>query len=362
MEKLLKEFAAYDEKTKGVIVDHIIQTHEKFFIALKYAHIPSNVLCPKYDADETVARIEENIDDVSNILAECKSPTFLNNIKELASVRHPLLAKYRFIKPRDFNQYCNTTHIAAFLYPKCRLWLFFKYRQLWCMVKNRDIEMKKKIREFFHSELRQRLNDDHLYVLEVCYETRRTDDVTGYHVLDVYEYGGECLVTKPFEYRYNFLCSLKNFDVLPVITAPRDNDKYLLKRKADNAYNRTESTLILSRLKMDQYYLLVGETQSNDKTRVYVAKLDPIYDKFNIIGCTTKNKNLLNKNIDFTDKGVCIFGSEYTWKCTPAVDINYYKKPIAAKLMIMSSKLNMRSSIKEILEIPPNDRALYVKF
>jgi hypothetical protein len=111
---------------------------------------------------------------------------------------------------------------------------------------------------------------------------------------------------------------------------------------------------------MDMYYLLVGETYFNKQTKVYVAKLDEIADKFNIIGCTTKNKTLFPTKLEFTDKGT-FFGSEYGWKCTPAPNINYYKTPLSAKVLIMSNKLNMRSSIKEISDTLILDRTLYKK-
>jgi hypothetical protein len=361
MEKLLEEFVSYDEKTKSVVVEQIIDKYEKFFVALQYANIPDTPITPMYNVNETVSQIEERPDDVSDILTKCVSKKFLGNLKELANVKHPILNTYRFVKSRDLNQIHNLSEFSAFVYPKCRMWLFFKYQILWCMIKNKDIEKKIKVRNFFHDQFRHHLTEN-LYVLEVCFETRRADEVTVYHLLDVYDFDGQSFVTKSFEDRYKFLQTLDVFNVLPRAMVIGETDKYLMKRNTDNAYNRTESTLILSRLKMDTYHLLVGETYHNNQTKVYVAKLDPIYNKFNIIGCTSKNKTMLPNKLDFTDKGVCVFGSEYTWKCTPAVNINYYKNPIAAKLMIMSNKLNMRSSIKEVLNTAPIDRSMYIKY
>lgn len=360
MEQLLREFMVYDQKTKQVIVDYLVKTHEKFFISLKFANIPAHVVNPIYDPDETVSHIENNPEDISEILKKCNSASFLENIKYLSGVKHPMLSQYRFIKPRDFNQTSDSTKVLVFLYPKSRLWLFFKYQQLWCIIKNREIEEKKKLRNFFNGELRRRFTNDALYVLEVCYETRRTDDVTSYHVLDVYDFDNVSFATKPFEYRYNFLSQLNIFDILPTVNILQDVDKYLLRKKQENLYNRTDYTLNLSRLKMDQYYLLVGETHTNDKTKVYVAKLDPTYNKFHIVGFTTKNKLIIPKKNEYSDKGICIFGVEYSWKCTHPHTINYYKNPIAAKLMIMANKVNMRSLTKEVLDTPPLDRAFYV--
>lgn len=361
MEKLLEQFVAYDEKTKNVLVEQILQIHEKFFIALQYVNIPDTITTALYDANETVRLIEETPNNTSAILDGCSSLAFLRNIKEFVKVKHPMLAKYRFVKSRDLNHVHDISAFSVFLYPKCRLWLFFKYQILWCMVKNKDIEKKAKIRDYFHDQLSHKLTQK-LYVLEVCYDTRRADDVTGYHILDVYDFDGKSFTTKSFEYRYNFLIDLNLFNILPRVHDFKDADKLLLRRNTDNAYNRTEWTLILSRLKMDAYHLLVGETYTNNQTKVYVAKLDPIYNQFNIIGCTSKNKTMLPNKLDFTDKGVCIFGSEYVWKCCQPPSINYYKTPIAAKFLIMSNKLNMRSSIQEIRVSPPLDRSLYIKY
>lgn len=354
------EFVAYDEKTKIVIVEQIVEKYEKFFIALQYATIPDTHTAPTYNVEETVRQIEERPDEVSDILARCTSKSFLCNLKELAKIKHPMLANYRFVKSRDLNHVHDTSAFYAFVYPKCRMWLFFKYQILWCMVKNKDIEKKTKVRDFFNEQLRRHLTQN-LYVLEVCYETRRADDVTNYTILDVYDFDGKSFKTESFDYRYNFLVNLGMFDILPCVQTIRGTDKHLIKRKADNTYNRTESALNLSHLIMDKYHLLVGETHSNNQTKVYVARLNPIYNKFNIIGCTSKNKTILDHKLDFTDNGRCVFGSEYVWKCTPAPNINYYKTPIAAKLVIMSNKLNMRSSMKEIADTPPIDRSMYIK-
>lgn len=364
MEELLIKFATYDEKTKSVLLDIIIKKHEKFFVALQYADIPEQInTSALYGPDEIVRQIEEQPHNITNLLKECNSSSFLQNLKQLAITKHPIVSKYRFVKSRDLNDVRDISDFSVFLYPKCRLWLFFKYQILWYMVKNNNTDKtdkKVKIRDFFHNELSGLLTQN-LNVLEVCYETKRADDVTGYHVLDVYDFNGESLATKSFEFRYNFLLNLKLFNILPRVDTLVTNEKYLLKRNTDNVYNRTESTLILSRLKMDKYYLLVGETYLNNQTKVYVAKLDEITDKFNIIGCTTKNKTLFPNKLEFTDKGM-FFGSEYVWKCAPAPNINYYKTPLTAKVLIMSNKLNMRSSIKEILETPILDRTLYKKF
>lgn len=361
MEKMLREFAEYDEKTRGVVVEYIVEKYEKFFIALKYTDIPIETTNELYDVQETINQIQENVDDANRILSQCKAgKPFLDCMRKLALARHPMLKKYRFVKTRDLNQAYDQQTVCLFLYPKCRLWIFIKYQRVWCMIKNRDIENKKNVRDYFQREFQKWITDDYLYVFEVCFETRRTDEVTGYHILDVLDYGGVSMANKRFEQRYNFLCHETKLNVLPLVFAPRDNDKHLVKRKADTLYDRTECTLVLSRLKMDQYYLLIGETHINDKTKVYVAKLDQTCDNFVVVGCTLKNKSLMDKKLDYVDKGYCIFGCEYVWKCAIPVDINYYKNPIAAKLMVMSTKINMRSSIKEILENPPIDRTLYV--
>jgi len=363
MELLLDEFAKYDQMSKNIILDCILKDHELFFIALHTSNIPKIIEEERYSPDEIVQLVEDNPHNIDEILCMCKSQNFIKNLELLKQWQHPIMSEFRFIKTRDLNHYEGPDRYMTFLYPKCRIWLFFKYNLLWCVKKNKDIERKKHIYKFFSAKFDGKLSGG-LNVLEVCYETRKTDEIISYHVLDVFYFNGTSLMSNSFEYRYNFLENLKLFPIMPIIHNINTTDKYLLKKKHDNMYNRTDWTLCLPRLKMS-HFLLIGESEVNNRTKVYVAKLDAYENKFNVIGVIGKSELLkacqIKNKIEFTSSGLCVFKNEYTWKYPKPAHINYYKIPIGAEIVLMSKKLNMRSPIQSLSYPAPAIRTHYTK-
>lgn len=354
MEQMLIEFVNLDEISRAVILEQIIERFEKFFLALQYTTIPNHQIHPLlYTPEETIKLIEEQPLNIIAILERCKSKTFLNNLNVLNKYTHPMISKFRFVKPRDLNKVHDKDQYFYFPFPKNRVILFFKFKILWYIgpeKRTNDRNNLKKIAEKL---------DNNLNVLEVCYD-RKGDDITHCQVVDLFYFSGKSFLSESFEYRYNYLKSLNIFHTLPNTLTTNTTDKYLVKKKTDNIYDRTEWILNLIRLKVS-LYLLIGEIEQNKKTRVYVAKFDHKEKKFNVIGCTTKKMFPTNK-LDFVQNGLCIFGNEYIWSCKQPTEtpIKYYKNPFAAKIALMSSKINMRSSIQNIIYPPPRDTSKYI--
>lgn len=364
MEQLLNEFAKYDQKSRNIILDYIIKKHELFFIALQTCTIPK-IINNELPADKIVQLIEENPKNIDEILCRCESNSFLRNLELLKQCRHPIINEVRFVKTRDLNHFDEnrSDQFLIFLYPKCRVWLFFKYNILWCVIKNKDIERKKHIYQFFSAQFNGKLSNN-LHVMEVCYETRKTDEIISYCVLDVIYYNNTSLMAKSFEYRYDYLKELGFLPIMTPISKVNKTDKYLLKKRGDNVYDRTDWTLNLTRLQMSKF-LLIGETEINNRTKVYVAKLDIFQNKFIVIGVIGKSELLKScqivNNIELTGNGLCVFKSEYTWKYPKPTHINYYKMPIGAEIVLMSKKLNMRSPIQSLVYPAPTTRTYYTK-
>lgn len=364
MDEILKLFEFYDVKSREVFLDMIIESYEIFFVALQYATIPEYITSKLYSPEEIVQQCTKNPSDISNILKYCDSEDFLRQLSILQTYQHPIVNSFRFVKTRDLNCLQNQHDYYKFPFPKHRVWLFFKYKMLFCVVKQRDVETKPYIIKYFQRELSCKLENG-LYVLEVCYDTKKSDVISNYNFIDVMCFNNESFVTKNFKERYTYLQNLDEFPVLAHKKTPEKDTKYLLKKLGDNCCNRTEWVLNLKRLEINTY-LLIGEVKNvnNNRLKIFVAQFDSEKQKFNVIGSIGKSNDLesyIQQNkIECVPSGFCVFGKTYEWKCVEQTGVLYYNQPITAKIMILSKRINMRSQIKHLIYPPLKDSRDYL--
>jgi len=373
----LCNFHTYDEKSKGHILEQFMRKNEKFWVRLEQFDKKPQQLSRVYDdIIQVISLVEDDREDAEYILSNSKHLEQLWLWKQYSyTEHHPILKRFRFVKPREYNnKTLDTKKNILFIYPKYRVIIIFKFNLVWFIIKNGHIIHNSKIREYFRKEIGEQLSSA-LYVLEVCYEIKRSDEIVSYAVLDTFEYDGQSLVTQSFVDRYNVLKSCEFLNVYPMQLTIETGETYLVKRSHDNMYDRSEFKLTTSRLNMVLYHLIVGEMGPNNQIKVLVAKLDPVYDKFHIVYAIPKNSGALDTNLEYTENGSCIFGNEYVWNMAKLPkanynkhvlnesipNVNYYKHPMAAILSLTANKLNARTQIQEVLFNPPADRSIFVK-
>lgn len=370
----INTFNKCDEKTKKYIFSFFVTTYPKFWVLIEQFNNELFDTIPEPDLDirDAVELIQQtnSIQHVRNILTHCIQ---LNNIWKLKTYSYkfnPIISQFRIIKCREYtNQHINQDVYATFIYPKYRMLVIFNFNLVWYMVKvgQNSIVNNKKMREFFQHEIANKLTQN-FYTLDICYDTKRGDDILSYFILDAFIFDGISLVTHSFQRRYDIL-KATDLPIYPIQNTIQNGQSYLLRRFDDNMYGRSEYKFVTSRIDTMLLHLIVGEIGVNNQIKFLIAQLDPIHDKFHIVHTIPKNAGAFNFNKEYTSVGRCVFGNEYDWKLPKnkqiagvMENVNYYKHPIGVILSFTNSnKLNNRTNIQQIVQHPPADRGVYVK-